>query len=777
MYGVYYLLGGLMIGSIFIKLAFGGAVLSLISYYLSFQYKEFKYIKFARTSYHISVFGIMIASAVLMYLILTHQFQYTYVWSYSSVELPTGLLAASFWAGQEGSFLLWALFASLIGVFLLQYSSNKGYESQLMFVYTMILTALLLMLIVKDPFKLVWQSFPGQVDPGFQPANGRGLNPLLQNYWMVIHPPILFIGFAAMGATYAFAVAALLKKDYTHWVKPATPWFAFGALALGTGIMLGGYWAYETLGWGGYWAWDPVENSSLVPWLVGLAALHTMLAQRRSGAFVRTNLTLGILTFVLVLYSTFLTRSGVLGATSVHSFVEPGWIAYILLLSFIIYFAGFGFGLLFSRMREMPHVPIQYKYISREFALFLGSASLVFVALFTIVGTSSPIITNLVKGQVSAVDISFYEKTTTPFGIAIVLLAGLGQVLWWKQSNIKALLRSMLLAIVIASIGTGIMMTLGISSIQMILLTWGAWFVLVINLQIAIRVGRGNPRYIGGAIAHIGIGLLFLGFITTAKYDKQQTIQLVQGQPVQALGYTLTYNGYTPAGHERWAFNVTAERNGRTMHLAPVMYQSDFNNSLIRNPDIVNRLTFDFYLAPLGLDTKEVEGSVGSLHNLKRGEQKEIDGYSVTFTGFDFDTDAHMGMMTGTDEMRIGVVLNIGKDGKTERVVPEVVNRNSEMDFRSALTSDNKIRFNVISIRPDQANPENSSVQIEAVSGGATLTTGGPTNTQDVLIVEASIKPFINLIWLGTLIGMAGLVITIIRRSREARPKEQDSWS
>ncbi len=766
-----------MIGSYIIMLAFGGILLSLATYYLSFSKKEIKYIRLARTGYHVSVVSIMIASAILMYLILTHQFQYTYVWSYSSMELPTSLLAASFWAGQEGSFLLWALFASLVGVFLMQYSSNKGYESQLMFVYSLIVTALLIMLIVKDPFLRVWQSFPGQVDAGFVPANGRGLNPLLQNYWMVIHPPILFIGFASMGVTYAFAVAALLKKDYTHWVRPATPWFAFGVLALGTGIMLGGYWAYETLGWGGYWAWDPVENSSLVPWLVGLAALHTMLAQRRSGAFVRTNLALGIFTFVLVLYSTFLTRSGVLGATSVHSFVEPGWMAYILLLSFIIFFAGSGFGLLFARMREMPHVPIEYNYISREFALFLGSASLVFIALFTIVGTSSPIITNLIKGQVSAVDISFYEKTTTPFGIAIALLAGLGQILWWKQSKVSSLIRSMLPAVIVSTLATGVMIFFGISSLLMIFLTWAAWFVLVINLQIAFRVGRGNPKFAGGAIAHIGVGLLLLGFITTAKYNQQQTIQLVQGEPVEALGYTLTYTGYTPAGHERWAFNVIAERNGRQINLAPVMYQSEFNNSLIRNPDIVNQLTFDFYLAPLGLDTKEIEATFGSTHSLQRGQKKEIDGYTVTFTGFDFDTDAHMGMMGASDEMNIGVVLTVSKEGRTERVVPQVLNSSDGMDFRPALTADSKLRFNVISIRPDQSNPENSSVQIEVTSGAATLTASGPATKQDVLIVEASIKPFINLVWLGTIIAMAGLVITIARRTKEARPKDQETWS
>lgn len=764
-----------MIGSVIIKIAFIGVIVSLVAYFLSFRNNNDKMLSYARIGYHTSVIGLMIASAILMYLILTHQFQYTYVWSYSNLALPTGLLASSFWAGQEGSFLLWALFAGLVGVFLMSYASDKGYEGQLMFVYSMIVGVLLLMLIVKDPFLRVWESFPGQVEAGFLPQDGRGMNPLLQNYWMVIHPPILFLGFAAMGATYAFAVAALLKKDYTHWVRPATPWFAFGVLSLGLGIMLGGYWAYETLGWGGYWAWDPVENSSLVPWLIGVAAIHTMIAQRRSGAFVRTNLVLGILTFVLVLYSTFLTRSGVLGATSVHSFVEPGWLAYILLLSFIIFFGGFGLLLLFIRMREMPSVPIEYNYFSREFALFLGSAALLFIALFTIVGTSSPIITNLIKGQVSAVDISFYEQTTTPFGIAVAFLAGFTQILWWKSSDASTVLKNILPALIIAVIATGIMIAIGLAGFMMILLTFAAWFVLVVNIQMTYKIGRGNPRFVGGAVSHIGVGLLFLGFITTAMYDRQQTIQLVQGEPVEALGYTLTYTGYSPAGHERWFFNVTAERNGRTMNLAPVMYQSDFNNSLIRNPDIVNRLTFDFYLAPLGLDTKEVDGVAGSTHTLNRGTAMTFEDYSVTFVGFDMDSERHV---MGSDEMVIGVMLDVVHNGETERVTPQVVSGSGSegMDSRPAMTSDSQLQFNVLSIRPDQENPNRSSVNVEIIKGGTSLTSSGPSGTQDVLIVEASIQPFINLVWLGTIITIIGLIITIVRRSIEARPAEQEEW-
>ncbi len=286
----------------------------------------------ARAFYHLTVISVILGSATLLYLILTHQFQYTYVWSYSSRALSTPLLISTFYAGQEGSFMLWALFTALIGVFLMRHSARYGYEAQVMSVFGAIELMLLLMLLVKNPFLYVWESWAGEVQPGFMPADGRGLNPLLQNYWMVIHPQVLFSGFAAMGVPYAYAIAALLKRDYDYWFKPATPWIVFGTFVLGMGIMMGGFWAYETLGWGGYWAWDPVENSSLVPWLIGVAAIHTILSQRKSGAFVRTNLVLGMLCFVLVMYSTFLTRSGVLGDTSVHSFVDPGMWAYWLLM-------------------------------------------------------------------------------------------------------------------------------------------------------------------------------------------------------------------------------------------------------------------------------------------------------------------------------------------------------------------------------------------------------------------------------------------------------------
>jgi cytochrome c-type biogenesis protein CcmF len=168
------------------------------------------------------------------------------------------------------------------------------------------------------------------------PPDGRGLNPLLQNFWMVIHPPVLFIGFASMAAPFSLAIAGLWKKDFAILSRQGFPWVLVATSVLGLGIMLGAYWAYGVLGWGGYWGWDPVENSSLVPWLTGIALLHTMLAQLRTGKYARTNIALAIVSFILVIYSTFLTRSGILGDASVHAFTDPGAVVYWLLLSILV---------------------------------------------------------------------------------------------------------------------------------------------------------------------------------------------------------------------------------------------------------------------------------------------------------------------------------------------------------------------------------------------------------------------------------------------------------
>lgn len=756
-----------MIGGILVKLAFISCLLSVMFYYQNHRRGEVGALKYGRLFFHATATLVMAISAILLYLIITHQFQYTYVWSYSSVDLSLPLLISTFYAGQEGSFMLWTLFTALIGIFLLQDSSKKGYEPQVMSVFGLILSSLLLMLIVKNPFTLVWESWPDQVEAGFVPPNGRGLNPLLQNYWMVIHPQVMFSGFAAMSVPYSYAVAAMMKRDYVNWIRPATPWLVYGAVVLGTAIIMGGFWAYETLGWGGYWGWDPVENSSLVPWLFSIAAIHTTLSQRKSGAFVKTNLALCMLCFIFVLYSTFLTRSGVLGDTSVHSFVDPGMWAYWLLIGTIALFMILGFGLLLNRMREMPKIAVQHEYWSREFALFLGSASLVCAAIFITVGTSAPIITEILYNKKTAVDISYYVTTTVPIGIAIGLLSGIGQLLWWTRSKRGEVLRSLIGPLVAGLIGSAGTIAFGLTDIQIGLLVFGAVFALFANVQVGWRIVKGNPKYAGGSIAHIGIAIMILGFVSSSVYDSKQTISLVEGKPVEALGYTLTYTGNRPIGGEKYAFDVKVEKNGKTNGVAPIMYYSSYTKGLMRTPDIINLITKDFYLAPLSLEQKGDEaGAAMEKVQLRKGETKKVGDLEIRFDDFEFPVLERAAMLEGR-EVTIGARLEIREYGKKPVfVVPSKVMNKGESTDKPARYRNN-YEFVIVGMRPDREARENSTVEIAIVNLNAPVNLDEDAG-KDMLVAEVSVKPFINLVWSGVIVLLVGFLVTIVRRAQEA---------
>jgi len=250
-----------MAGTYLVRLAFLATVFSGAMFFASRRRDDERVLQYARYGFQASVLFILSFCVFLLYLILTHQFQYTYVWNYSATTLPTPLLVSTFYAGQEGSFSLWTLYTAIVGIFLLSYSARRGYEREVMGVWCVIQGVLLTMLVIKNPFTMIWDSFPAElVHTGTLPAvaantvwldkaqgiwaqfpaEGKGLNPLLQNYWMVIHPQILFSGFTAMAVPYAFAVAGLLKRDYSGWVKISKPWIVYGAAVLGTGIILGG---------------------------------------------------------------------------------------------------------------------------------------------------------------------------------------------------------------------------------------------------------------------------------------------------------------------------------------------------------------------------------------------------------------------------------------------------------------------------------------------------------------------------------------------------------
>jgi len=337
-----------ILGNLFIVLSFVASLFSAAAYFLAT--KENSETSFwkrpARIGFYIhgaAVFGVV---GTMLYILFNHLYEYKYAWDHLNNAMPMKYVFSCMWEGQEGSFLLWTFWHVVIGFFLIR--TSKNWEPWVMTIVAIVQAFLASMLIGvffgdfqfgSNPFNLLREDPANLGLPWTMKADylslkpfmdGKGLNPLLQNYWMTIHPPTLFLGFAATITPFAFAIAGLWRRDFTGWMKPAIPYAFFGVMILGTGILMGGAWAYEALGFGGFWAWDPVENASLVPWLILVAAAHLLVINQRKGTSVFAALLLSISSFLLVLYSTFLTRSGVLGDSSVHSFVDSGILAQLL---------------------------------------------------------------------------------------------------------------------------------------------------------------------------------------------------------------------------------------------------------------------------------------------------------------------------------------------------------------------------------------------------------------------------------------------------------------
>jgi len=800
-----------MIGSIFLSAALVFSLIAMVMYYLSFRgYKNT--LNFARYSYHGMAIFVIAASTFLWYAILTHQYQYKYIFSYSNNSLNTGLLLSSFWGGQEGSFMLWLLLTSIIGVILQSYSSKRGdLEPRVMAVFALATSFLLVMVSpwFKNPFEFIWTT-PIFIDvksinaqfmslPFIQNfiftdqqsnttfvqmskelygsltqagvsvnqfiADGKGLNPQLLNYWMQIHPPMLFIGFSMATVPFAFAMAALMKNDYREWVNQALPWVLAGTGILGLGIMMGGYWAYEMLGWGGYWAWDPVENSSLIPWLIGVASIHTMLVQKRSlkstdgiGRYAKTNLILSILTYVLVLYSTFLTRSGVLGDASVHSFVDPGNLVYFFLLIFISTFIAIGIGGIVYRWKYLEDKTVyEESTLSRELALFTASIILVASAIIVLVGTSAPLF-----GQ--AVDTFFYDEMHLPIGIIIGLLNGLSLLIKWKTTNTKDLIRDSALAIIVSVVLTGLAVVLGgVYNFMMILLIFSSAFALIVNAEIAFKIVKGNLKNLGGYISHIGIALFILGIVGSGAYSDEVNVDLVKNKPSQAFGYEMTFTGYTPIeNNTKYAFNVSMKKGDNTYTVSPVMYMSDYNNSLMREPAILNLFSKDIYLAPLGYDegTNSDTDPHSEVVKLQKGVTTEYQGSKISFDKFNISSETMADMQAGKD-FQMGAILTLEANGKKEEFELLRKSVSGEVIFTEHTSENAGIKIQLTNL-----TAEIIEVSINPINDTHDHSMDKPK--EEVLTVTAAIKPYISLVWIGVIVMVLGFFVAVARRLKES---------
>ncbi|MBS1563855.1 MAG: cytochrome c biogenesis protein CcsA, partial [Bacteroidetes bacterium] len=386
------------LGHFLVLLSFVASLIACIAYYksasakLSPEAESWK--QLARVAFAVECLSVFSIFATIYYIVATHKFEYFFAWTHSSMKMSSKYLLACIWEAQEGSFLLWTMWHCILGL-VLMFTSGK-WEAPVMTIISFAQVCLATMIIgfylghVKlgiNPFVLLRDSgvldgAPMFHDPvtGALNANylerisqggGQGLNQLLQNYWMVIHPPVLFLGFASTLVPFAFAVAGLWKRDYSGWTKIALPWSLFSVAVLGLGIMMGAAWAYESLTFGGFWAWDPVENASLVPWLVMVAGVHTLVIYNSTGHSLRATYLFFILSFFLILFSTFLTRSGVLGDLSVHAFVENDM--NLQLISLMAVFLLPALYLFFSRYKKIPFIAKEESTYSREFWMFIGA--------------------------------------------------------------------------------------------------------------------------------------------------------------------------------------------------------------------------------------------------------------------------------------------------------------------------------------------------------------------------------------------------------------------
>ncbi len=855
-----------LVGNAAIILGFIASVVGLAAYFRSIQNP--RVIGFARAGFHITVTTVFIAAVLLLILIVKHQFQFHYVWAYSSRDLPLGLLMSTFYAGQEGSFLLWTVMVSIIGIVLMAYTQKHDNEREVMGVYTSILSFLMLLLIVKNPF--------APIEGNVIPADGRGLNPLLQNFWMQIHPPILFLGFAAMAPPFALAIGGLMRRKYQAWVVSSLPWVVGGSMVLGLGIALGGFWAYETLGWGGWWGWDPVENASLIPWLISVSLIHTMVAQKRTKGLILTNFILAILAFVLVLYSTFLTRSGVLGDASVHSFVDPGRFSFTLLVLFMFAFTDVGFGLLFGRFTKWgrglfekydgwklygllylivigPSIPIfaqvsgdlvpvfsdmissanpvlllvyypmlglahllnlasylwlpalivklamivytfsgrlhsekefdSFAMMSRETWLGIGAGVVGLLTFIVLVGTSMPIIPQFIIDAVNSVfqtlgtdlrlgntvDAAFYDAMGLPLAILMTLMIGFTLLLMWSSTNGSHLLRKLVLPASLALATTLVIVFVGgVYDPGMILLAFSSSFSFLSNAVIGFRIVRGNPKYTGAYVAHIGVAMMLLGVIGSGFYSTSQSIELKQGEPVDWKGYRMTYVGNEPFWNgERFYFKVKLDdaASGKEIEtINTVMFVSMYGGQeqIMRNPGIAKFFATDVYVEPQALYAPDNEG--GKRFAFVKGQTFEYGGYQITFTDFDMNNSRT------SQAFRIGGVFRVEKYGKdVQEIMVAQTTGPDGVSNEPGVVAAGDLQIEILNMVPNKEDLALSQLEVRMKNPNVAV---DPKDLRETLVVEASLKPFISFVWAGIIIMVLGFGVARSRRAHDARRLE-----
>jgi cytochrome c-type biogenesis protein CcmF len=695
---------------------------------------------FARRAYSFFATAVGLAALLLILLLVLRDFRIDYVYRYSGLDLPMHYQFAAFWAGQQGSFMIWLLWGTLLGL-LLQRSAGRS-EPAVMGIYLLTLLGLVFILVRQSPFSM-------RLDA---PLDGQGLNPLLQDDWMVIHPPIMFIGFALSAVPFSFAMAALWTRRFDDWAARAFPWALGGFLVLGTAILMGGYWAYKTLGWGGYWGWDPVENASFIPFLFGTVLIHGLHLERTRGRYRRANYVLATLMFMSVLYGTFLTRSGVLADFSVHSFVDLGLAGWLVgILGAFLLLSGF---LLVTRLRQVPTKANEDPLLSRGTFMVLATITLLTAALVILAGTSAPLLTRFMAnpGQVGP---SFYNRVNLPIALLVACLLALVPYLTWRGGPPVGVARKLLwpgVFALAAAIGAAFWR---VDQPLHLLFVFLAALAFASNLKKVAEMARAaGMAGAGGYLAHVGVGIILLGIVASSGYDRSAKVTLVRGVPQRVEDMTLTFTRFIPRhGREKERMEVEVARGGERFKVYPKMFVNSRTGQMMVNPDIRNFALMDLYVSPIEYDPGQPR------LELAQGESGNVGNTQVRFVRFDLQAEGNaLVQMAAGRTVTVGAVLEVTRNGKTGSVRP--LYRLNPADGRVDT--------------PAMALPGGGAVMvsgINATAGKVRLDLDGVANPAR-LSLDVTRKPLISLVWGGLYVVLAGGILATVNRLRQARKLE-----
>lgn len=801
------------IGHFFVLLAFVSSLLSTIAYFKASRIEgpleKKTWLRYARGAFFTQVISVLAIFAIIFFICSNHYFEYLYAYKHASKELESKYLLACVWEGQEGSFLLWSIWHSILGLILI--FRSKKFEAPVMTVISFAQVFLALMLlglyffgvrIGSNPFVLTRNELEGPIfsQPKYLSfiKDGVGLNILLRNYWMVIHPPVLFLGFASTIVPLAFAYAGLQTKRFGEWIKPALPWALASACLLGVGIMMGAKWAYESLSFGGYWAWDPVENASLVPWLILIAGLHCMAIYNATGNSLKASFVFIILTNAFVLYSTFLTRTGILGDTSVHSFTEAGMAMNILIGMYVLAVPLPMFVLFFKNAKRMPAVYKEENISSREFWMFIGSLIIFLSAIFIIAVTSVPVYNKIFNTNIAdPQDREFtYNKVMVLVAVIIGILTGVSQYFKYKHTDKKYFLKKIAFPFGVALALT--ILTAIIYPIEFI--KHGAGFLIAIYLAIFAtifsvlanatyiwRILKGNFKAGGAAIAHAGFAIMILGMLVssgnkkvisdnrkTGLYvpfaqdpdgkhteDPLENLTLIKTVPTRMGDYVVTYSGDSSAVKEknRSFYKLMVEKKNQLdgkvserFELTPDVYKMKDNN-LSSNPDIKHYLFHDVftYISSLSDRNSVSDTAQFKVHELKLKDSVFYSNGYIVLNDVLKNPDNERFHFKPTDTALVADITVYSKDSTSYKAYPLLFINDFEVNYKD-----------------DTVFAKNIYLKLAGISQDGKFKIGVKESDipADFLTLKAYVFPYINLVWVGLIIMAAGFTLSIIRRAK-----------